>query len=45
MDEMIETNLQYLDQWNIGQGTSFTIDEARDILKVHLATLKRWKTN
>ncbi|MCL1798033.1 MAG: helix-turn-helix domain-containing protein [Eggerthellaceae bacterium] len=43
MEEMIEANLKYLDQWNVGQGTSYTIDEARDILKVHLATLKRWQ--
>ena len=44
MDEMIETNLQYLQAWNEGQGTNYTEDEARAILKVHLATLKRWKT-
>ena len=43
MEEMIETNLQYLDQWNTGQGTSYTVEEARAILQVHLATLKRWK--
>ncbi|GEM_PF-6156127 len=24
-------------------GTSFTPDEARTLLKVHLATLKRWQ--
>jgi len=42
MDQMIEINLNYLDQWNSSQGTSYTKDEARDILKVHLATLKRW---
>ncbi len=45
MEEMIETNLLYLDQWNEGQGTNFSVDEARDILKVHLATLKRWKAD
>ncbi len=44
MEEMIETNLRFLHEWNEGQGTNFTEDEARDILKVHLATLKRWKT-
>ena len=44
IDEMIEANLQFLDQWNAGQGTSYTADQARDILKVHLANLKRWKT-
>jgi len=45
MDEMIETNLTYLDHWNTEQGTSYTEDEARAILKEHLATLKRWKTD
>ncbi|MDR0487988.1 MAG: helix-turn-helix domain-containing protein [Propionibacteriaceae bacterium] len=43
MEEMIESNLQYLDQWNSSQGTSFSTEEAREILKVHLATLERWK--
>ena len=44
MDEMVEINLGYLDHWNTEQGTSYTKDEARAILKEHLATLKRWKT-
>jgi transcriptional regulator with XRE-family HTH domain len=43
MEEMIETNLKYLHIWNEGQGTNYSEDEARDILKIHLATLKRWK--
>ena len=43
MEEMIETNLRFLDQWNAGQGTNFTEEEAREILMVHLAGLKRWK--
>lgn len=43
MDEMIETNLKYLHVWNEEQGTSYSEDEARDILKLHLATLRRWK--
>ncbi|MCL2605990.1 MAG: helix-turn-helix domain-containing protein [Coriobacteriia bacterium] len=43
MDEMVEINLGYLDHWNTEQGTSYTKDEARAILKEHLATLKRWK--
>ncbi|MDR2036043.1 MAG: helix-turn-helix domain-containing protein [Coriobacteriales bacterium] len=44
LEEMIEANLQFLDQWNSSQGTNYTEDEARKILTVHLATLKRWKT-
>lgn len=43
MEEMIETNLRFLDEWNEENGTSYTADEARDILTLHLATLKRWK--
>jgi transcriptional regulator with XRE-family HTH domain len=45
MEEMIETNLKFLDQWNKGQGTNYTEEEARAILMVHLASLKRWKSN
>ena len=45
MEEMIETNLKFLDHWNEGQGTNFSEDEAREILMVHLAALKRWKTD
>ena len=44
MEEMIETNLKFLHEWNEGQGTNYTEDEARDILKIHLASLKRWKS-
>ena len=43
MQEMIETNLRFLDHWNASQGTSYTEDEARKILTIHLATLKRWQ--
>ncbi len=43
MDEMIETNLRFLSEWNKVQSTNYSEDEAREILKVHLATLKRWK--
>lgn len=43
MDEMLETNLQYLDHWNAETGHNFTPDEARPILREFLSTLKRWK--
>jgi len=43
MDEMVEINLNYLDHWNTEQGTNYTKEEARNILKEHLPTLKRWK--
>jgi len=42
MDEMIEVNLTYLDEWNKSSGRNMTIDEAREELKVFMPTLKRW---
>lgn len=42
MDEMIETNLHFLDEFNAQNGSSYSEDEARAILRMHLATLKRW---
>lgn len=43
LDEMVESNLRYLDEYNKEKGLSFTPDEARVELKKHLATLKRWR--
>jgi hypothetical protein len=43
MDGMVETNLQYIDQWNADTGNNFTPDEARPMLCEFLSTLKRWK--
>ncbi len=43
MDDMVETNLQYLDHWNEETGNAFTVDEARPMLREYLATLRRWK--
>jgi len=43
VDEMVEANLRFLTEYNEGNGTNYTIDEARTILKAHLETLKRWK--
>lgn len=45
MDEMLETNLKYLDHWNAETGNNFTPDEARPILREFLLNLKRWKKN
>lgn len=42
LDEMIEANLHSLDEFNAANGTAYTEDEARSILKAHLATLRRW---
>jgi hypothetical protein len=44
MEEMVETNLQYLDHWNKETGNSYTIDEARPMLRQFLPTLKRWNS-
>lgn len=43
MEEMMESNLKYLDHWNAETGNNFTIEEARPILRQFLSTLKRWK--
>lgn len=43
VDEMIENNLKFLDEWNKGTGRNFTTDEARTQLKAYLPTLERWK--
>lgn len=43
VEEMIEFNLKFLDEFNKENGTNYTEDEARNILKLHLVTLKRWK--
>jgi transcriptional regulator with XRE-family HTH domain len=43
IEEMIEHNLRFLDEFNAQNGTSFTPDQARSLLKLHLASLKRWK--
>mgnify|MGYP001173695304 CR=1 FL=1 len=42
IEEMIETNLCFLDEFNAQNGSSYSEDEARAILRMHLATLKRW---
>jgi hypothetical protein len=44
MEEMMETNLKFLDHWNEETGNNFTPDEARPILREFLFTLKRWKS-
>lgn len=43
VDEMVELNLRFLDEYNQEKGLSYTPDEARIELKKHLLTLKRWK--
>lgn len=43
IDEMIESNLRFLNEYNKETGSSFTPEQARTELKEHLSTLKRWK--
>ncbi len=43
MEEMLESNLKFLDHWNEETGNSYTVEEARPMLREFLSTLKRWK--
>lgn len=43
LDEMVESNLKFLDEYNKEKGLSFTPEQARKELKAHLSTLKRWR--
>lgn len=45
IEEMVESNMKFLDEFNSQNGTAYSANEARDILKLHLMTLKRWKKN
>lgn len=45
MDEMIEHNLEYLDEFNKDSDVQFTKDEARAHMKEYFPQLKRWKNN
>ena len=42
VEQMVESNLRFLSEFNAQNGTNYTESEARDILKLHLMTLKRW---
>lgn len=43
LDEMVDSNLRFLDEFNKSNGTHYTEEEAYTILKAHLADLKRWR--
>jgi len=43
MDDMIMSNIQFLDQWIESTGVQMTEEEAVAELKKFLPTLKRWK--
>ena len=42
MEEMVDLNLQYLDEWNSTRETPLTPEEARAELLTYLPTLTRW---
>lgn len=44
MDEMIEHNLQYLEEFNKDSETKFTKEEAREQMRQYFPTLKRWRS-
>lgn len=43
MEEMVENNLAYLDEYNRECGTAFGKEEARKQMMDYFPTLKRWK--
>lgn len=43
MDEMIEHNLEYLDEFNKDSEVKYTPEEARTAMKQFFPHLKRWK--
>lgn len=43
MDEMIEHNLNYLDEFNKDSEVKYNKDEARAMMKEFFPQLKRWK--
>ena len=42
MDEMIEHNLDYLEEFNKDSETKFTKEQAREEMRKYFPTLKRW---
>lgn len=42
MDQMIELNLQYLDEFNKDSDVKFTTEQARASMREFFPTLKRW---
>ncbi len=42
LDEMVGTNLQFLDEFNRDSPVKYTMEEARIVFPQYLMTLKRW---
>lgn len=45
LEEMVESNLKFLAEYNAETGSTYTPDQARTELKQYLAKLKRWDNN
>lgn len=43
IEEMIELNMKYLDEWNKENNQEYSVPEARKQLKEFIPTLKRWQ--
>lgn len=43
IEEMVENNLKYLEEYNKENGTQYNEDEARENLTAFLHMLKRWR--
>jgi len=44
MEEMIQSNIEYLDEWISSTGIEMAEEEAAMKLREYLPTLKRWKS-
>lgn len=44
MDEMIEHNLEYLEEFNKDSDVKYTKEEAREQMRKYFPTLKRWQS-
>ncbi len=44
MEQMIEHNLEYLDEFNKDSETKMTKEEAREQMRQYFPTLKRWQS-
>ena len=43
MEELIENNLNFLEEFNKDSGTKFTMEEAKTEMQKYFPTLTRWK--
>lgn len=43
MEEIIEHNLKYLEEFNKDSDTKYSIEEAREEMRRYFPTLKRWR--